>query len=94
MKSEDRFKSAIKLSEKVNSAKASDDELGKIYGLYKQSTIGNCNIPEAPNKLLDYKGYKKWNYWKKYEGKNKNDSMDEYADAIVDVHDKYGLKKK
>lgn len=89
----DRFKLAIKLVREINNTKAEDTELGTLYGLYKQSTVGDCNISK-PNKLLDYKGYKKWEYWKNYKGKSQEDSMTEYADYVVDLIDKYGLKKK
>lgn len=92
MAAEDRFNKAVKIINKMNSTKATEDELGKIYGLYKQSTVGNCNIKECPNKLLDYKAYKKWQNWKKYEGKSKTDAMNEYADFTIDMVDKYGLK--
>lgn len=66
----------------------SDDELGKLYGLYKQSLIGDCNVTE-PNKLTNYKEYSKWKYWKKCGGLSKLESMNEYADFVLDMHDKY-----
>lgn len=90
--SEERFSKAVKISDKINKSKMTEDELGKLYGLYKQSTLGNCNIEVCPNKITNYVGYKKWNYWIQCKGKNKNDAMNEYADLIIDIADKYGLK--
>lgn len=89
--SNERFNVACRLV-KMNKSLAknmTDDELGQLYGLYKQSTIGKCDITTPPNKLTDYKEYSKWKYWKKYDGLSKSDSMNEYADFVLNMHDKY-----
>lgn len=91
--SQNRFDVAVRVVKNLNDSKLTNDEFGKLYGLYKQSLFGNCNIKEPPNKLLDLKGYKKWGCWKKYEGKSKNDAMNEYSDYVVELIDSHGLKK-
>ena len=87
----DRFDAACRLvkNNKKLGKNMNDDELGKLYGLYKQSTEGNCSVKEPPNRLLDNTGYMKWKYWKKYEGMEISDSMNNYADLVLDMHDKY-----
>ncbi len=93
LSAEQRFNKAIKLVDKINRTNNSEDDKGKIYGLYKQSTIGDCNIKTCPNMMTDYVGYRKWHYWNSFKGKDKISAMNEYADAIIDMADKYGLKK-
>lgn len=90
LSTEERFKKAVKLSDKINRKNITDDEFGKIYGLYKQSTIGDCN-KKCPNIVLDYKEYKKWVCWNAFKGVEKTDAMNEYADTIIDMVDSHGL---
>lgn len=92
LSAEERFNKAIKISDKINITNASNEDLGKMYGLYKQSTIGDCNIKTCPNKTMDPLGHGKWNNWNKFKGKDKISAMNEYADSIIDMVDKYGLK--
>lgn len=87
----ERFNVACNVAKSINDKKATEEEFGKLYGLYKQSTIGNCNIKKPS--MLDIKGSKKWQYWKNCEGMSKEESMNEYADFVVDLADKYGMKK-
>ena len=46
--------------------KPNNETLLNLYGLYKQSTNGNCDI-EKPN-FLDFKGVKKWEAWNNLHG--------------------------
>lgn len=93
LSAEERFSKAVKISEKINKNKITEEELGKVYGLYKQSLFGDCDVKTCPNIAVDYIGYKKWHNWNNYRGKNKLNSMNEYADLIIDMADKYGLKE-
>ncbi|XP_037940118.1 acyl-CoA-binding protein-like [Teleopsis dalmanni] len=43
-----------------------DDEMLAFYGLYKQATVGDCNIPEPSDEDLTAKA--KWNAWIRYKG--------------------------
>ena len=60
------------ISNKVNKT-MTDDELKEIYALYKQATVGDCNL-EAPC-MLDYKGLAKWEAWKAVEGLSKEEAQ-------------------
>lgn len=46
--------------------KPDNDTLGQLYGLYKQATDGDINIPQPS--MLDFKGSAKWNSWNNYSG--------------------------
>jgi len=58
------------------SKKPSDDELLKLYGLFKQATVGDNNTSQPG--MLDFKGKYKWEAWNKNKGKSKDDSQREY----------------
>lgn len=59
----------------------SNDDLLKIYALYKQVTVGDCNT-ERPG-LLDMKGKAKWDAWNAIKGKSKDDAKKEYVEFVL-----------
>ncbi|XP_060936994.1 acyl-CoA-binding protein homolog isoform X2 [Limanda limanda] len=64
--------------------KPSDQELLDLYGLYKQSTVGDVNIDQPG--MFDMKGKAKWNAWNSRKGMSKDDAMSAYitnAKAII-----------
>ena len=63
--------------------KPSDKDLLILYGLYKQSTIGDCNT-EKPG-FLQFKEKSKWESWNNYKGKNKEESMKEYISKVKEI---------
>ena len=67
-----------------------NDELGKLYGLYKQATIGNINI-EKPS-MLKFKASKKWEAWNLCKDKSTYDSEVEYIKLVNLLIKKYGIK--
>lgn len=67
---------------------APENELKKLYGLYKQATLGDCNIKE-PNKILNYKDNVKWNSWNVNKGMKKEDAMVKYSDFALNLMTKY-----
>ncbi len=69
-------------SEKIKNIEKtpSDDDLLILYGLYKQATIGNCNI-DRPG-FLNFKGKAKWDSWNKYKDKDKKDAMVLYIEKV------------
>ncbi|XP_034985466.1 acyl-CoA-binding domain-containing protein 7 [Zootoca vivipara] len=79
------------VAEKVKKLKAkpTDDELKELYGLYKQSTVGNINI-ECPG-MLDLKGKAKWEAWNLKKGMSKEDAMKAYISKANEMIQKYGL---
>jgi diazepam-binding inhibitor (GABA receptor modulating acyl-CoA-binding protein) len=71
--------------------KPTDVELLKLYGLYKQTTIGNNTNP-SPG-LLQMKDSAKWSSWKSYSGKGKIWAKDEYVKLVNQLIKKYQSKK-
>ncbi|XP_040208364.1 acyl-CoA-binding domain-containing protein 7 [Rana temporaria] len=69
--------------------KPSDDDLKELYGLYKQSTVGNINI-ECPG-MLDLKGKAKWEAWNLKKGLSKEEAMSAYVAKAHELIEKYGL---
>ncbi|WBW73955.1 fatty-acyl-CoA binding protein Acb1 [Schizosaccharomyces osmophilus] len=66
------------------------DELLKLYGLFKQATVGDNNT-QKPG-LLDMKGKYKWNAWEELKGKPKEEAVNEYVALAEELKGKYGLK--
>lgn len=69
---------------------ASDDEKLELYGLYKQSTEGNCKRSEPSR--LSFADHAKWANWMSVKGTNKNDAMCQYIELSQALIAKYGLK--
>ena len=63
------------------------DELQVLYGLYKQSTLGDINI-EKPG-FLNFKEVKKWESWNSYKGSSQFDSEVKYSLYVNDLIQKY-----
>lgn len=77
---------------KAHGKNLSNDQLLKLYSLYKQGTIGDCNT-ERPG-MLDLKGKAKWDAWNAIKGKSQNDAKKEYVEYVLtflpdDVKAKY-----
>ncbi|XP_053119939.1 acyl-CoA-binding domain-containing protein 7 isoform X1 [Hemicordylus capensis] len=66
-----------------------DDELKELYGLYKQSIVGDINI-ECPG-MLDLKGKAKWEVWNEKKGMSKEDAMKAYISKANELIQKYGM---
>lgn len=71
----DAFNKAAEDAKKLPT-RPSDDDLLKLYGLYKQATVGDCNT-DRPG-MLDFKGKAKWDAWNALKGKSKEDAENEY----------------
>jgi diazepam-binding inhibitor (GABA receptor modulating acyl-CoA-binding protein) len=54
----------------------SNNDLLILYGLYKQSTIGDCNTKKPS--IFDIKGSSKWNSWNSFKGVSKQGAMQIY----------------
>jgi diazepam-binding inhibitor (GABA receptor modulating acyl-CoA-binding protein) len=61
------------------------DVIMKIYGLYKQSTVGDINISKPGFFSTDLKAKAKYDSWKKYEGLKKDEAMLEYIKTVQDL---------
>ncbi|XP_058138353.1 acyl-CoA-binding domain-containing protein 7 [Dasypus novemcinctus] len=66
-----------------------DDELKELYGLYKQSVIGDIDI-KCPV-MLDLKGKIKWEAWNLQKGLSKEDAMSAYISKAKELIEKYGI---
>lgn len=77
---------AIALTQKFTS-KPSNEELLKLYGLYKQATEGD-NETERPGGF-DFKAAAKYNSWLALKGKSKTEATDQYLELVEDLSKKY-----
>ena len=68
-------------------SKPSNEDLLKLYGLYKQATEGD-NISERPGGF-DFKAAAKHNSWLNYQGKSKQESEQEYVDLVNSLATKH-----
>lgn len=71
--------------------KPTDSEKLELYGLYKQSTVGDCNISE-PFRVLVVE-HAKWDAWNSNKGTNKIKAMNKYSDLTMKLINKYGINK-
>jgi len=61
--------------------------MGHLYGLYKQSTVGDNPVQQAPWQMFDPTGYGKWEAWNKFKGLEREEAQRryiEYAKSILD----------
>ncbi|KAL7393523.1 hypothetical protein ABVT39_012088 [Epinephelus coioides] len=66
-----------------------DQELLDLYGLYKQSVVGEINT-ERPG-ITDLKGKAKWDAWNSRKGMSKEDAMSAYITLAKEIISKYGM---
>lgn len=59
----------------------SNENLLKLYSLFKQATEGNINI-EKPSNMFDFKGIAKFNAWDELQGVSKEEAMQKYIDLV------------
>ena len=62
-----------------------NDKQLEVYSLFKQATIGDCNI-ERPG-ITDPKGQAKWDAWSGRKGMSKEDAEKAYAELIGEILD-------
>lgn len=63
-----------------------DDALLKLYGLYKQATVGDNNT-DKPG-MFDLKGKYKWQAWKDLEGTSQEDAEQQYIAFATELIEK------
>ena len=59
----------------------SNENLLKLYSLFKQASEGDINI-EKPSNMFDFKGIAKFNAWDELKGISKEDAMQKYIDLV------------
>ena len=77
---------AVQLTQKFTS-RPSNEELLRLYGLYKQATEGD-NEAERPGGF-DFKAAAKYNAWLILKGKSKEDATKDYVDLVKELSKKY-----
>uniref|UniRef100_A0A0N5AS99 ACB domain-containing protein n=1 Tax=Syphacia muris TaxID=451379 RepID=A0A0N5AS99_9BILA len=66
-----------------------DDAFLKCYGLYKQATTGDINIPKPG--MTDVKAKAKYSAWEKNKGMSKDQATKEYIKFAEELIQKYGV---
>ncbi len=59
----------------------SNENLLKLYSLFKQGTEGDCSI-DKPSNMFDFKGIAKYNAWEDLRGLSKEEAMQNYIDLV------------
>lgn len=77
---------------KTHGKNLSNENMLKLYGLYKQATVGDINIAQPG--MFDMKGKAKWNAWNQEKGKTTEVAKREYVQEVLkylpeDVKTKY-----
>ena len=67
--------------------KPSNEDLLKLYGLYKQATEGD-NESERPGGF-DFKAAAKYNAWMNVKGKSKEEATEQYIQLVEKLSEKY-----
>jgi len=80
------LESAVSLTKKFTS-KPPNEELLKLYSLYKQATEGDNN-EERPGGF-DFVAAAKYNSWLAIKGKSKEQASSEYVNLVNDLAPKY-----
>lgn len=82
----ENLEQAVDLTKKFTS-KPTNEELLKLYGLYKQATEGD-NQGEKPGGF-DFKAAAKYHSWMNLKGKSKSEASDEYINLVEDLSKDY-----
>ncbi len=81
----EEFNNAVARSKELT-VRPSNEELLKLYGLFKQATEGDIK-GERPGGF-DFKGAAKYDAWESLKGKPAEESMQEYIALIDQLHAK------
>jgi diazepam-binding inhibitor (GABA receptor modulator, acyl-CoA-binding protein) len=81
-----RFEQAVSRSKELT-RRPSNEELLKLYALYKQSTEGDVT-GERPGGF-DFKGIAKYDAWAELKGKASDTAKDEYIRFVSQLHQQY-----
>ena len=76
------FETAV--GEAKNLLAQSNENLLKLYGLFKQATEGDITI-EKPSNMFDFKGIAKYNAWEELKGISREDAMKRYIETVKEL---------
>lgn len=66
--------------------KPGDQNLLKLYGLYKQATVGDNDTPKPG--MLDFKGKMKWQAWEDRKGMSQADAEQAYIAFVKELQER------
>jgi len=69
------------------------DILMKIYGLYKQATVGDVNVPKPSTFSTDFVGKAKYKAWADRKGMKKEEAMKQYVDLVKQLSPTFTIEK-
>ncbi|XP_071949075.1 acyl-CoA-binding domain-containing protein 6-like [Antedon mediterranea] len=67
-----------------------DAQLLKLYGRYKQATVGKCNTPKPH--MFDFQGKAKWNAWSQLGNMSPEEAMTEYISLMDSLDESWRSK--
>ncbi|KAI8386811.1 acyl-CoA-binding protein [Blakeslea trispora] len=77
----EKFNAAAEEVQKL-STKPSNDELLKLYALFKQATVGDN---ETSKPTFDIKGRYKWDAWTEVKGLSKEEAEEKYIALVEEL---------
>ena len=80
------FEAAVKNSQELTK-RPSNEELLKLYALYKQAIEGDVN-GERPQGF-DFKAIAKFDAWRELKGTDKKVAMESYISLVRELQEKY-----
>tara|TARA_Y100000768_G_scaffold293297_1_gene227207 strand:+ start:15208 stop:15483 length:276 start_codon:yes stop_codon:yes gene_type:complete len=83
-----KFNNACNLI-KIYSKPVENKDLLYLYGMYKQATVGNCNIKEPPS--YDIKEHAKWDEWNNNKNISKSIAMAFYISRVDELYTKLNV---
>ena len=86
MSLQENFDSAIARSKELTQRPA-NDELLKLYALFKQATEGDVTGDRPGG--FDFKGAAKHDAWANLKGLSNDAAMEQYIQLVDDLHSKY-----
>jgi diazepam-binding inhibitor (GABA receptor modulator, acyl-CoA-binding protein) len=88
MTKEQKFKNSENTVKTLKS-RPSNDELLKLYALFKQATHGD--VTGSRPSLINVKARAKWDAWKLINGTEKNQAMENYTNIVDELVNRYGV---
>ncbi|KAG8037671.1 hypothetical protein G9C98_005882 [Cotesia typhae] len=89
MSVQEEFEKAA-LEVKELASQPSEEDLLILYGLYKQATVGDCNI-DRPG-IFNLKGRAKWDAWNAKKGIDKEVAQKDYIKKVAQLVESIGKK--
>ena len=79
---DEKFKQAVEDVKNLPN-RPNNETLLQLYGLYKQVTIGNINIPQPWAIQIEKRA--KWDSWKLFENMDKSKAMARYVEIVENL---------